>query len=937
MAQPSENDSEAASSDDGEVIVYGRKRVITPLPGVGLDESQITTGIQTVDAEDIKNSGAINTTQFLNEQLRSITVTDTAGNPFQQDVNFRGFSASPQIATPQGLSIYFDGIRINEPFGQAVNWDLIPLNVIDSLNVVPGSNPLFGLNTIGGAISVNTKSGFNYPGVDASYLYGSWNRQQIDVTVGAHDDHFAALLAYNKITEDGWRDNSPSELRQFFGRGDVRVDRGSLAFTGMRIDNNLVGNGNVPFGDFKVRPEAVFTSPDENDVSLTHLNIIGSFDVTNNITISGSVYYRNIDRDVRGGDFWDDFDRLTAARLGYNCFDPNNTVDFRADAPNGRFSSLGPDFGTGEPGCAPNAVINNSFNGQEAHGASFQLNWATESNQLILGATFDRDKVTFRQTEQLAYIGPDREVFLDPDRIDQWQQASNEAEVAIAGDRLVQVEQGIDDLAVQRANLLGLGLPPALVDTILSGPLNTLLDEQIRLNDILDGAGGPVPTIADSWPAVAQSILRNSLVGSSKTRSAFIYNVATFFDVFNLSLGLRYSQTEVSNYLEADRPTPLWQFDAQFFETREDECGAEFSIVARFQCTGEKFKYESWNPSVGFSVDATEEVNVFANVSRGARVPTSIELACAVNDKVLEQPDGKLIGCTIPTNLTNDPFLPQVRSTSYELGGRGQLQWFDINWNLAVFQTDLENDILFVSLGRGNRGVFDSFGRTRRRGFELGFNKDVGRFRWYMNYTNLEATFESDATIVNPSNSSSNQGGGIQSFELTKGSTIPGTPRHAFRAGLEFDVTNELTAGLTFIAQSELFAFGNENNRHSPGGNDFDGQVIRSLTGEDLRLGRPFVGDGTIDGFGIFNFSLRYQVTDEIRLSLSIDNLLDKKYATTGNLGLNPFTESNLVPAGARDASGFNFNSFNWEHTLFVAPGAERAAWVSVSFTGDWW
>ena len=83
----------------------------------------------------------------MNRKLQSVTVNDYQGNPFQMDVQYRGFTAGPQIGTPQGLSVFIDGIRVNEPFGDVVNWDMLPMNALASVDVFPGSNPIFGFKT----------------------------------------------------------------------------------------------------------------------------------------------------------------------------------------------------------------------------------------------------------------------------------------------------------------------------------------------------------------------------------------------------------------------------------------------------------------------------------------------------------------------------------------------------------------------------------------------------------------------------------------------------------------------------------------------------------------------------------------------------------------------------------------------------------------------
>ena len=112
-------------------------------------------------AQDIEASGALDLSDFLNRRFNGVHVNEIQGNPFQPDVNYRGYTASPLLGTPQGLSVYMDGVRLNQPFGDVVSWDLIPRLAIASTTLMPGSNPLFGLNTLGGALSIQTKDGRN--------------------------------------------------------------------------------------------------------------------------------------------------------------------------------------------------------------------------------------------------------------------------------------------------------------------------------------------------------------------------------------------------------------------------------------------------------------------------------------------------------------------------------------------------------------------------------------------------------------------------------------------------------------------------------------------------------------------------------------------------------------------------------------------------------
>ena len=177
-----------------EVKVRAKKfHEIGPLPGLGLTKEQIPGNVQSITAKEIKESHSLSLTDLLNKKLQSVNVNDYQGNPFQMDVQYRGFTAGPQIGTPQGLSVFLDGIRVNEPFGDVVNWDMIPMNAIAGVDVFPGSNPIFGLNTLGGAFTLKTKDGFTNEGIDAEILTGSFGRKQLRVEGGWNNGDFASF------------------------------------------------------------------------------------------------------------------------------------------------------------------------------------------------------------------------------------------------------------------------------------------------------------------------------------------------------------------------------------------------------------------------------------------------------------------------------------------------------------------------------------------------------------------------------------------------------------------------------------------------------------------------------------------------------------------------------------------------------------------------
>ena len=149
----------------------------TPVSNTGIEIEKVPASVNIVDVEQIDRARSANITDALQQYVPSIVVNEVAGNPFQPNVQFRGFVASPVTGTPQGLAVYQNGVRVNEAFGDTVNWDLIPTAAIQSVAVVT-NNPAFGLNALGGAINLQMKDGFKYQGAEINSMGGSFGRIQ---------------------------------------------------------------------------------------------------------------------------------------------------------------------------------------------------------------------------------------------------------------------------------------------------------------------------------------------------------------------------------------------------------------------------------------------------------------------------------------------------------------------------------------------------------------------------------------------------------------------------------------------------------------------------------------------------------------------------------------------------------------------------------------
>lgn len=274
----------------------------TPIHGLGIDRNKIPSNVQTATADVLTRTGAISVGEQLNVAMPSVHVNEATTNPFQPDLQFRGFVGSPLLGLPQGLAVYQNGVRLNEPFGDTMNWDLVPTNAIASINLMPGSNPLFGLNALGGAVSVQTKSGFSHPGHDVAVSGGSFGRYLVQVGSGGNNGRLSYFVAGSALTEDGWRDFSPSRARQLFGDVEWRTGRTTVNGTVTTAVNRLIGNGAAPIQLLKEDRSAIFTYPDETKTNMTLLTFRARHNPGPAVSFDGMFFYRRASLDTFNGD-----------------------------------------------------------------------------------------------------------------------------------------------------------------------------------------------------------------------------------------------------------------------------------------------------------------------------------------------------------------------------------------------------------------------------------------------------------------------------------------------------------------------------------------------------------------------------------------------------------------------------------------------------------
>ena len=404
----------AAAQESGETVELEPVEVIGVVPthGAELPRARIPANVQSASSSEIRESQAADLTEFLNQQLGSVHINDAQNNPLQKDVQYRGFVASPLLGQAQGLSIYQDGVRLNEPFGDAVNWATIPESAIASLDLIPGSNPLFGRNTLGGALSIRTKTGFSHPETGGELVGGSFERYTAQAETGGQRGDWGWFATGELFDEQGWRDYSPTEARKLFGNLSWLASEATSFDLSLNLaQTDLIGNGPAPVELLEQDRDAVFTRPDITDSDLLMFNLRGSHEVSPALRLTGNAYWRTTDTSTLNGDE-SDFAPCTADPA-LVCDEEDGEQEIVTDPLRGPVPATLATVGDAhEGGSFPAAINNRGDTEQDGYGASIQAglthDLAGRENQFIVGVEFDQGDIRYRQSSELGRLDETR-------------------------------------------------------------------------------------------------------------------------------------------------------------------------------------------------------------------------------------------------------------------------------------------------------------------------------------------------------------------------------------------------------------------------------------------------------------------------------------------------------------------------------------------------
>ncbi|MDH5674953.1 MAG: TonB-dependent receptor [Myxococcales bacterium] len=386
---------------------------VTPVLGAGVAADKLPANVQVVGRRKLGRPSRLGLDDTLQQELGSVQVNAVQNNPLQPDVSFRGFSASPLLGTPQGLAIYQNGTRINEPFGDVVQWDTIPELSIAEAQLIPGPNPAYGLNSLGGSLALRMKDGYGFRGLRLGALGGSFGRLRASAEYGQRYDDFALYEAIDSFREDGFRDHSHSQGHRLYADLRRRRDDHELALNLTLAATSLRGNGPAPVQQLERDRGAVFTYPDITDNGLVLLASQANVELSPTLSLQSNVYVRLLGRATLNGDEAE----LAPCPDGSGLceLDDDDEEDGGGGGPDDPPEPVLDVRGNPVPAAAGgDAAINRTSTGSRSYGASLQLTLRRDldgrDNQLSVGSSLDAASVDFHQSSEVGRLRQDRAV-----------------------------------------------------------------------------------------------------------------------------------------------------------------------------------------------------------------------------------------------------------------------------------------------------------------------------------------------------------------------------------------------------------------------------------------------------------------------------------------------------------------------------------------------
>lgn len=403
---------------------------VTPALGGGVSRDRIPTGISVITASELEDRFVPSLADALHERLGAVTLDSATTNLFQPTLRLRGFTASPLLGLPQGVAIYQNGVRVNEPFGDTVQFDLIPHFALAEVQVSAGAEPTFGLNALGGAVSLRLKNGFDHDEFRGEFLTGSFDRFSGTSEWGTHSETWALYLGATHFNEAGWRVASPSEVTQAMADVGYRKGQVDAGITFTYADSSLNGNAPAPIELLAVDRSAVFTYPDTTNNQLAFGQARLEAAVSSTWTVQLTGYYRDLDSRTLNGDEAE-FAQCSIDSIPLSA--PQNTLCFGTENDDDDGMVLGDladdseeasqehplvDVNTGrfitDDDAQGNAAFNRTHTQVKGYGAQFQASAIGDldgrENAFSVGLSADLAEIGFSSNSEVGTLTPERSV-----------------------------------------------------------------------------------------------------------------------------------------------------------------------------------------------------------------------------------------------------------------------------------------------------------------------------------------------------------------------------------------------------------------------------------------------------------------------------------------------------------------------------------------------
>lgn len=622
----------AAAGELEEIIVVGT----SPGAGLGQNANTVPFAVQFVTNLDLDQAQSLDLTDFLHMRAPSVNINSAQNNPLQPDLQFRGFTASPLLGLPQGIAVYQNGVRINEPLGDAVNWDLLPESAVSELQLISGADPVFGLNTLGGALVVRMKDGFNFTGTQGEISGGSWDRLTGVVESGGNNGTWGYYANVSYFEEDGWRDESDSDARNFYGSLSWRNGEVSSANLVAQVGRTeLRGNGAAPVGLLAEDREEIFTAPDITENDLLMFAIDGTHFLTPSLQIAGSAFWRRNETDSFNGDA-SEFELCEYAGGNQSLFEEADDVEDALE------DDLGIELDSICDGADPTI---RSFADLEA-----RIEAAASS------AGFDPE---------------DYELEDAADEITGSGVLSDDAINNISGRS--QYSRGFDGKLIWLGDLFGKGNRLTAGFAYYQGQAD--FDAVVELSEIDPVTRSTAGLGLGSFYAEGETHVKTDY----ESWSLFFLDTFEWTERLSLTLAGRYNEVDIRL---RDRSGEQPELDGDHTFRRFNP-----SVGLTYDLNDSANVYASYSESnrVPTPIELACNEGVF-------------ELARQLAADAGEDPDDIDFECRLPNAFLADPPLDDVVTKSVELGVRGDLS--GVRYRLGLFRADNDDDILFQTTGR---------------------------------------------------------------------------------------------------------------------------------------------------------------------------------------------------------------------------------------------